>query len=115
MRNVRAVSIGERIIADSEEEMNERINVVLGDAAVRISAVIGDAIDSSGNPRMADRRLLMKMFRVGRRSEYINVALVAFHIDVSPLVEQSCDRTSMREEGFLITRVCLEEGAGGCM
>lgn len=115
MRNVRAVSIGERMIADSDEDMNERINVVLGDAAVRMSAVIGDAIPSSGNPKMADRRLLMKVFRVGRRREYMNVALDAFHIEVGPLVDQSCDRTSMRDEGFLITSVCLGDDAGGCM
>jgi hypothetical protein len=32
----------------------------------------------------------------------MNVALVAFHGDVGPLVVQSWERTSMSDEGFLM-------------
>lgn len=113
MRKVRAVSIGDRRIADSEEEMKDRTSVANGEVAVRISAVIEDEISSSGRPIMADKRLRIKVFRVGRSREYIKVALVAFHGDVGPLVVQSCDSTSIREDGFLIDRACLEDDAGG--
>lgn len=69
MRNVRAVSIGDKSIADREDEMNDRISVAAGEAAVSISAVIDDAISSSGRPTMADKRLLMNVFRVGSSRE----------------------------------------------
>lgn len=69
MRKVRAVSMGERRMADRAEEMKDRRRVVEGEAAVRMSAVMEEAMSSSGRPTMADRRLRMKVFRVGRRSE----------------------------------------------
>ena len=43
----------------------------------------------------------------------MNVALVAFHSDVGPLVDHSCDSTSINEEGFLIVKACLEEAGDG--
>jgi hypothetical protein len=42
----------------------------------------------------------------------MKVALVAFHTDVGPLVDQSCERTSMRDEGFLICKWCFGEAGG---
>ena len=69
MRKVRAVSIGDRIIDDRAEEINDRTSVAAGDAAVRISAVIDDAVSSSGKPAIADKRLRMKVFRVGSTRE----------------------------------------------
>jgi hypothetical protein len=69
MRNVRAVSIGERRIAERAEETKERIKVVLGDVDVRISAVNGEVSPSSGRPKTADRRLRMKVFKVGSSRE----------------------------------------------
>jgi hypothetical protein len=69
IRNVRAVSIGARIKADSEDEMNDKTSVARGDDAVRMSAVIDKEISSSGKPTIAVRRLRMKVFKVGRRSE----------------------------------------------
>lgn len=69
MRNVRAVSMGERSIADSDEEMNDRINVATGEVDVRMSAVMEDVTSSSGRPTIADSRLRMKVFKVGRRRE----------------------------------------------
>lgn len=107
MRYVRAVSIGERMIDDSADEMKDKIRVVIGEAAVKMSAVIGDAIASSGIPRMADSRLLMKVFRVGSSNEWIKVAFAPFQTDVGPLVDHNCEITSIRDEGFLITNACL--------
>lgn len=69
IKKVRAVSMGERIRADNDEEMNERINVARGDGAVRISAASDEAISSSGNPTIADKRLRIKVFNVGKSSE----------------------------------------------
>lgn len=69
IRNVRAVSIGARIRADSEDEMNERTSVARGDDAVRMSAVIDEEMSSSGRPTIADRRLRMNVFKVGRSRE----------------------------------------------
>lgn len=107
--------MGDRRIADREEEIKDRISVANGDAAVRTSAVIEDVTSSSGKPTMADRRLRMKVLSVGRSREYINVALVAFQGDVGPLVDQSCDSTSIREYGFLIVRACSREASDGGM
>lgn len=69
IRNVRAVSIGERSMAESEDEMKERMSVAMGEAAVRMSAAMDDEMSSSGRPTMADKRLRMNVLRVGRRSE----------------------------------------------
>lgn len=69
IRKVRAVSIGARIRAEREEEMNERTSVASGEDAVRMSAVIDEEISSSGKPTIADSKLRMKVFKVGRRSE----------------------------------------------
>lgn len=69
IKNVRAVSIGERSMAEMEEEMKERTRVANGDDTVRISAVMVDAMSSSGSPTMADKRLRMNVFKVGRSSE----------------------------------------------
>lgn len=69
IRNVRAVSIGARIRADSEDEMNDKTSVARGEDAVRMSAVIDIEISSSGKPTIAVSRLRMKVFKVGRRSE----------------------------------------------
>ena len=69
MRSVRAVSIGERINADKDVEMNDRTKVAIGEVDVRMSAVIEDEISSSGSPTMADRRLRMNVFKVGRSRE----------------------------------------------
>lgn len=63
------MSIGARIRADSEDEMNDRTSVARGDDAVRMSAVIDVEMSSSGKPAIAVRRLRMKVFKVGRRSE----------------------------------------------
>lgn len=69
MRKVRAVSMGARMTADSAEEIRVRIRVVLGEAAVRMSMATDDVVPSSGRPKRADRRLRMKVLRVGRSSE----------------------------------------------
>ena len=69
MRNVRAVSMGDRIRAERDEEMNDSTSVATGEADARISAVIDDEISSSGKPTIADRRLRMKVFNVGSNSE----------------------------------------------
>lgn len=61
--------MGARIRADSEVEMNDTTRVARGDDAVRMSAVIDMEMSSSGKPAIADRRLRMKVFKVGRRSE----------------------------------------------
>ena len=56
----------------------------------------------------------MKVFRVGSNSEYMKVAFEAFHIDVGPLLDQSCESTSRSEDGFLIVSLCLgSEDVGG--
>lgn len=69
MRNVRAVSIGDRISAESDEDMQDRTRVVPGDAAVSISSARFVELPSSGKPRIAARRLRRKVLRVGRRRE----------------------------------------------
>jgi hypothetical protein len=112
MRNVRAVSRGARIIDDSAEAMNVIINVALGEDTVKISSVSDDALPVSGRPIIADKRLRRKVLSVGRRSEYMNVAFVAFHTDVGPLVVHRREMTSINEEGFLISRRYF--GVGGC-
>lgn len=44
----------------------------------------------------------------------MKVALVAFHGDVGPLVDQSWERTSISEEGFFIAKACLgDDGVDG--
>ena len=62
------MSIGARIRAEREEEMNERTSVASGEDAVRMSAVIDEDMSSSGRPTIADSKLRMKVFKVGRRS-----------------------------------------------
>ena len=69
IKKVRAVSMGERISAAKDEEMNDRISVARGEGAVRISAAIDDAISSSGRPTMAESKLRINVFRVGKSSE----------------------------------------------
>jgi hypothetical protein len=69
IRNVRAVSIGARIMAERDDEMNDRSSVTRGEDAVRMSAVIDEEMSSSGKPTIAERRLRMKVFKVGRRRE----------------------------------------------
>jgi hypothetical protein len=69
MRSVRAVSIGERINADKDVEIKDRTNVAIGEVEARMSAAMEDEISSSGRPTMADRRLRMKVFKVGRSRE----------------------------------------------
>lgn len=43
----------------------------------------------------------------------MNVALVAFHTDVGPLVDHSCEITSINDDGFLICSWCLAAGPEG--
>ena len=50
IKNVRAVSMGERIMAASDEEMKDRTRVARGEDAVKISAVMDEVISSSGRP-----------------------------------------------------------------
>jgi hypothetical protein len=69
IRYVRAVSIGASSTAEREEEINERTRVATGEVEVRISLAIDGVMSSSGNPTMAESRLRMKVFRVGRSSE----------------------------------------------
>lgn len=69
IKKVRAVSIGERIMAEREEEIKDRSSVARGEEAVKISAAIDEEISSSGRPTIADSRLRMKVFKVGRRRE----------------------------------------------
>lgn len=102
MRYVRAVSMGERITEERAEDTSVKANVVVGDTAVRISDAIGAELLSSGRPRIADKRLWMKVFKVGSNREYMKVAFEPFHTDVAPLVDQSCEITSKSEDGFLI-------------
>ena len=66
---MRAVSMGERSIADSDEEMKDRINVATGAVDVRMSAVKEEVTSSSGKPTMAESRLRMKVFKVGSSRE----------------------------------------------
>jgi hypothetical protein len=61
--------MGARIRAESEEEMNERTSVAKGEDAVRISAVMDEEMSSSGRPTIADSRLRMNVFKVGRSRE----------------------------------------------
>lgn len=69
MRNVRAVSIGARMRDERDEEMNDSTSVAMGDVDARISAVMDEAISSSGRPTIAERRLRMNVFKVGSSSE----------------------------------------------
>lgn len=69
IRNVRAVSIGDRMMADREVEMKDRRSVATGEVDVKISAVMEDDISSSGKPTIADSRLRMNVFNVGRSKE----------------------------------------------
>ena len=69
MRKVRAVSIGDRIRAERDEEMKDSTRVATGDADARISAVVDEEMSSSGKPTMAERRLRIKVFKVGSSSE----------------------------------------------
>lgn len=55
--------------AESDEETNDRTSVARGEGAVRISAAMDEAISSSGKPMIAERRLRMKVFKVGRSNE----------------------------------------------
>lgn len=112
IRNVRAVSRGARMIDDSAEAINVIISVAAGEDTVKMSSVSDDVPPISGRPIIADRRLRRKELSVGRRSEYMNVAFVAFHTDVGPLVVHRREMTSISEEGFLICRRCV--GVGGC-
>lgn len=100
------------MIEDSAEAMNVIISVAVGEDTVKMSSVSDDALPISGRPIIADKRLRRKVLSVGRRSEYMNVAFVAFHTDVGPLVVHSREMTSINEEGFLICRRYL--GVGGC-
>lgn len=43
----------------------------------------------------------------------MNVALDAFQSEVGPLVAQSCDKVSIREEGFLMDRACRDDADEG--
>lgn len=49
--------------------MKERMSVASGEGTVRISAAIDEAISSSGRPTIADKRLRIKVLRVGSSSE----------------------------------------------
>lgn len=100
------------MIDDIADATNVIINVAPGEDTVKISSVSDDAAPISGKPMIADKRLRRKVLSVGRRSEYINVAFVAFHTDVGPLVVHRREMTSIKEEGFLICRRYLR--VGGC-
>jgi hypothetical protein len=114
IRKVRAVSIGDKMIEESAEDTSVSINVVVGETAVRMSDATGLALPSSGSAKIADRRLWMKVFRVGSNSEYMNVAFEAFQTDVGPLLDHSCERTSRSEDGFLMASLCFgSEDDGG--
>lgn len=41
----------------------------------------------------------------------MNVALVAFHGEVGPLVDHSWERTSIKENGLLSVKACFGEQA----
>lgn len=69
MRNVRAVSIGARMRDERDEEINDSTSVAMGDVDARISAVMDEAISSSGRPTIAERRLRMNVLRVGNSNE----------------------------------------------
>lgn len=69
MRKVRAVSIGARMRAEIDEEINDNTSVAMGEVDARISAVMDEAISSSGRPTMAERRLRMNVFKVGSSRE----------------------------------------------
>jgi hypothetical protein len=56
-------------MAEREEEIKERIRVATGEVEVRISLAMDGVMSSSGNPTMAERRLRMKVFKVGRSRE----------------------------------------------
>ena len=90
------------MIEERAEDIPDTINKVAGEDAVRISKSGSGERESSGSPRMADKRLRIKVFNVGRSKEYINVEVDAFHKEVAPLVVQSCPRTSNMAEGSLI-------------
>lgn len=107
------MSIGDKTIAESEEEIKERMRVANGEEAVRISAVMDDALSSSGRPTTAAKRLRIKVFSVGRSREYMKVALVAFHGAVGPLVDHNCDTTSINDDGSLIDMAYLREDGDG--
>jgi hypothetical protein len=106
IRNVRAVSMGARMRAESDDEIKDRTNVIKGEDAVKMSAVMEEDMSSSGKPTIAERRLRMNVFKVGRRREYINVALEAFQGEEGPLEDHSWERTSVREFEFLRVNSC---------
>jgi hypothetical protein len=54
---------------EREDDINESISVVPGDATVRMSSESEAALPSSGKPKIADRRLRMNVLSVGRRRE----------------------------------------------
>lgn len=56
-------------MAERDEEINDRSSVASGEEAFKISAAIDEEISSSGRPTIADRRLRMKVFKVGRSNE----------------------------------------------
>lgn len=105
IKQVRAVSTGERMMEDSTEEMPDTINSVAGEDAVRISRSGSGESASSGSPKMADRRLRMNVFSVGRSKEYIKVDVDAFQREVAPFVVQSWPRMSKMAEGSLILSI----------
>lgn len=69
IKRVRAVSMGDRMSAESDDATNERTSVARGEDTVRISAVMDEAMSSSGKPMIAERRLRMNVFKVGRSNE----------------------------------------------
>jgi hypothetical protein len=56
-------------MADREEEIKERTRVAIGEVEVRISLAMDVVMSSSGSPTMADSRLRINVFRVGRSRE----------------------------------------------
>jgi hypothetical protein len=56
-------------MAERDEETNDMSSVASGEEACRISATIDEEMSSSGRPTIAERRLRMKVFNVGRSSE----------------------------------------------
>lgn len=81
--------MGERRIAESAEEMQVSSKDEPGDEDVRISGSAREERPSSGKARIADRRLRIKVLRVGRSREYTNDEFVAFHREVGPLLPHS--------------------------
>ena len=102
MRRVRAVSIGERMMAVSVDAAVLTMRVARGYAVVRMSEVDTpegetDGRSVSGSASRAAIKERRKVSVVRARTEYTNVAFVPFHKDKAPEEDEREERASRSE------------------